>query len=142
MKFSIDLIPKAEVHQQCKHAEKTMHCLMQNLDVPVGSYEKFKNIYVSEVMVAINTKGSTVGQSAGKVVQRKTGFSKLSKYLASNSKANHYSSVVMPSEHLSDINSSYMKVLEQEGYNALQMVALTNLRPSRTHYLLYRRFLR
>jgi hypothetical protein len=45
---------------------------MQNLDVPVGSYEEFKSIYISEVMVAINTKRGTVGQSAGKVVQRKS----------------------------------------------------------------------
>jgi hypothetical protein len=106
------IFPKLKFINNANMLKKTMLRVMENLDVPVGSYEEFKTIYVSEVMVAINTKRGTVGQSAGKVVQRKTAVSKLTNNRASCSKANQYSFVVMPTEHLSDMDSSYMKALE------------------------------
>ena len=84
---------------------------MQNLEVPVGKYEEFKSIYIPEVVVAINTKRGTVGQSAGKVVQCKTIFH-TRQNLASDSSTNCNSSFVMPSEHLSDIDITYIKALE------------------------------
>ena len=84
---------------------------MQNLEVPGGHCGEVKSIYISEVMVDINTKRCTIRQSAGKVVQRKT-VCHTWPNLASNPNANYYSSVVMPSEHMSHTDSSYMKALE------------------------------
>ena len=115
---------------------------MQNLDVPVGSYEEFKIIYVSaEVMVAINTKRGTVGQSAGKVVQRETCISQLTAQTL----------LPIPTLTINPLLSCLQNTCRtltahtwrhlNPGYNALQMVALRNLRPSKKHYLLYRRFL-
>ena len=74
------IFPKLKFISNANMLKKTMDRVMQNLDNPVGSYEDFKSIYASEVMVAINTKRSTVGQSAGKVVQRKTCISQLTKH--------------------------------------------------------------